>query len=450
MIKSRYKPVFSIKMFLCAVVLMVSLMQTALADTYVIKVAPKNSPAYAFAQGQEDDQRQFAERTFHRALTKAAELLNQSGAHTVYITVAAGSYKGKAKQGIWVIPQIDNPEATLYIMGGFNDDFSGRQPFTNLTALTTVEGRNGAFLQLTKRSQLKELVISGFLFDAAPSNSYHTDSNSILKGQSRTYPMITFAQLKTAHLVIDSNIFINGAHGTFDPFIGPLGQAVVDITNNFFINNIKTMKPAASSAKVAINLRNNSFIMNWPYNPDPTSSNVSALELYHNGGASKLTIEYNLFAYNPGGAMQHDWPEDRMPEMAINKNLFFMNAALFGDGDPGAGVIAGKLGLNPKYLILDLETLEDDFDYEVIDNVSMDPQIPVALADLQAADSYSVERKNTVMNDIRGLFGLNKDGGTVAIANYAPALVFNPQAISLPQNEAAQIYGVQPNQLWAP
>ncbi len=453
MTMSRFiAPVSITTLVLTSLLTLVSLstVQPARADTYRIFVAPKDSPAYTFAQSQEDGRRQFAERTFHRALTKAAELLNQPGAHTVTIAVAAGSYTGKAKQGIWVVPQIDNPEATLHMVGGFNDDFSGRQPFANLAALTTSDVRNGAFLQLTRRSQLKELVISGFLFDAAVSNRYDIKTNSILKGQSRTYPMITLSQVSTAHLVIDSNIFINGAHGTVDPFISPMGQAVVDITNNFFINNIKAMKPAASSSRVTINIRNNSFILNWPYNPDPTSSNVSALELYHDGGASKLNIEYNLFAYNPGGAMQHDWPEDRMPEMTIYKNLFYMNAGLFGEGDPEAGVIAGKLGHNPKYLILDLETLEDDFDYEVDSNVSMDPQIPVAVADLQAADSYRVEQKNTVLNDIRGLFSLNKDGGTVAIANYAPALVFNPQVLSLPQNTAAQIYGVQPDQLWEP
>ncbi len=262
--------------------------------------------------------------------------------------------------------------------------------------------------------------------------------------------MLTFAQLKTTHLIVDSNIFINGAHGSFDPFISPLGSAVVDIQNNFFINNIKNMKPQTASDKIAINIRNNSFIMNWPFNPDPTSSNVSALELYHSGGMSKLTIEKNLFAFNPGGAMQHDWPEDRMPEMAINDNLFFMNGGLFGDGAPGAGVVAGKLGHNPIYLLIDIETLEDDFDYEVEGNVSFDPQVPVALVDLKAADSYSVQRQNTVVNDVRRFFGMNQDGGTVAIANYAPALTYNPDAVSVPQNEEAKAYGVQTQILWTP
>ena len=444
------RPTWSLSSIL--VLLFLFATQPLLADNYVIYVGPKASDAYAFAQSKEDGQYVFAERTFHRALTKASKLL-ETGEHTVIIGVAAGTYLGKAKQGVWMLPQIDNPSATLIIMGGYNDDFSGRQPFGLLTALQTIYGRNGAFIQVAKKSRLKKLVISGFLLDAAPSNKYDEKTNSILKGQSRSYPLLTFAQLKTEHLVIDSNIFINGAHGAFDPFISPLsrdGSATVDITNNFFINNIKTMKPHAAKSSVAINLRNNSFIMNWPFNPDPTSSNVSAIELYHSGGMSHLTVEKNIFAYNPGGAMQHDWPEDRMPEMTFKENLFFMNGTLFGDGDPGAGVIAGKLGLNPQYLVMDLETLEDDFDYNVEGNVSMDPQIPIALADLQAADSYSVNRQNTVVNDVRRIFGQNQDGGTVSIANYAPATVFNPRAVSLPQNEAAKGYGVQATTFFRP
>ena len=72
------------------------------------------------------------------------------------------------------------------------------------------------------------------------------------------------------------------------------------------------------------------------------------------------------------------------------------------------------------------------------------------MADLKAADSYSVQRKDTVMNDIRRLFGLNQDGGTVAIANFAPALVFSTDTLPLPAEEQAKAFGVQPNQLWKP
>ena len=111
---------------------------------------------------------------------------------------------------MWVVPVIENPLATLHIIGGYNDDFSGRQPFALITELTTIYGRDGAILQFTKKSSLKELVVSGLLFDAAASNKYDQRSNSILKGQSRSYPLLSFSMLKTSHLVVADNIFMNG------------------------------------------------------------------------------------------------------------------------------------------------------------------------------------------------------------------------------------------------
>ena len=430
---------------LLGLVLFLVTARTARADTYAILVAPKDSPAYSFAKGRAADATVFVERRLHRALARAAELL-QSGEHTARILVAQGAFTAKANQGTWVIPHIDNPAGTLHLVGGYNDDFSGRQPFTLPSVLVTASGRSDSLLSFTKKSRLKEVVISGLLFDAAVSNAYDKKTNSILKGQSRTYPLLSFSLLKTDRLVVADNIFMNGAHGAFDPYIQPLSaNTVVDISNNVFFNNIKTMSVGAGKAVAAINLRHNTFYLNWPYNPDATSSNVSALELYHRGGASQVTIEGNLFAFNAGGAMQHDWPEDRMPRLTIKDNLFHMNAALFEYGAAGAGVFVGKLGLNPKYLILDLETVEDDFDYDVGGNVTLDPKIPIAMADLQAADSYSVKRLNTVLNDVRRLFGLNQDGGTVAIANYAPAMAYQ---FPMPTEEQAKAYGAQPGKLW--
>lgn len=416
-----------------------------LAETYTILVAPKDTPAYAFAESKADDATIFAERKLHRALTNAAELL-QSGSHTVNILVAQGVYTGKAKRGVWVVPTIDNPQGTLRILGGFNDDFSGRQPFGLLVELQTIYGRDGAILQFSPKSKLKEVVVSGLLFDAAPSNKYDSRTNSILKGQSRSYPLLSFSLLKTDRLVVADNIFMNGAHGAFDPYVQPLsGGAVVDIENNVFLNNIKALKLGAPKPVAALNLRHNTFFLNWPFNPDATSSNVSAVELYHSGGAKQVNVAGNLFAFNPGGAMQHDWPEDRMPGLAIQDNLFHSNAALFEDGAAEAGVFAGKFGTNPIYLVLDLETVEDDFDYDVDGNVALDPQIPIAMADLQAADSYSVQRQNTTLNDVRRIFGLNQSGGTVAIANYAPAMLYR---FPMPTNEQAKAYGAQPGRLW--
>ena len=41
-------------------------------------------------------------------------------------------------------------------------------------------------------------------------------------------------------------------------------------------NNIKALKLGAPQPVKTIHLRHNTFFLNWPFNPDDTSSNVSA------------------------------------------------------------------------------------------------------------------------------------------------------------------------------
>ena len=422
----------------------------ATANDYVILVAARDTPAAAYAEAQANDQSVFFERRLFRALNRASEILGQGGAHTVSVLVAAGQYPGQTGTGVWEIPSVANAEGSLRILGGFNDDFSGRQPFGLLSELVTQEGRPGAFLTVGRRSQLKQLVISGLMFDAAPSNKYDARSNSILKGTSRTYPLIAFQQLKVQHLVVADNIFLNGAHGAFDPAIGGVPGSVVDIQNNLFLNTIKVMKTAAVSGgeNVELNIRGNSFILNWPFNPDATSSNVGVLELYHSDGYRTLTIEDNLFAFNPGGAMQHDWAPDRMGDITIRNNLFHANGSLFSTSTPEEGIIVGKFGPNPTYLSLDLITIEDDLDYDVSGNVSMDPGISLALAPLQAVDSDAVQRDETLINDVRRILGMNQSGGAVPIANYAPRMSYYEGVPVFPTNPEAARFGVQPQKLW--
>jgi len=305
-------------------------------------------------------------------------------------------------------------------------------------------------IHFSKNSVLKELAISGLLMDAKPSNEYDARSNSLKISASQTYTLLGFNLLKVDRLTVADNIFINGSHGTVEPYIYPMSnETVVTFQNNFFINNrfpTSTKGRTYKGAKVKeLNFVHNSFILNWPLNPDPTSSNVGVINLYTQDCCGQFTLEGNLFAFNPGGAMQQDHLWERMPNTRIRNNLFYMNAMLFEKDASDAGVIVGKFGLNPSYLIADLEMLEDEFDYDVSGNVSMDPQLPLTFPDLLAVDSNDVSRQNSSMNDVRQLFGMNQQGGRVAIANYAPAVPYNRP---FPQNEGAKKFGVQPTALY--
>lgn len=435
---------------LLAAVLVMGLSTPALADTFTIYVAARDSEAHKAAEKLVDDKTSFWFAKLPKALDKAIELLKDSS-HVVRVLMAQGQ-----EGGLHGLPNgLDASKATFHLLGGWCPDWKTRDPFQCPTEILAGEGRPQAFFSFGgNKTKFQELVISGFVLDAAPSNKYDPKTNSLLKGSSRSIPLLSLAQVVVNHLVISDNVFLNGAQRAFEVFHSPMSnEATVDIQNNFFLNNIIPLKFAPAGYKgfktKAINFRNNSVILNWPFNPDKSSSDVGALTLYHKDCCNELNIEKNLFAYNPGGAMQHDWPEGRMPKLRINENLFFLNATLFGNDKPEAGFFVGKFGPSPLYIVVNVGPgLQDDYSYEMKDNVVMDPKVPVALVDLQAADSSSVTAKKTVMNDVRGMFGLNKQGGTVAISNYAPRMGLDLKNLPFPAEDKAKGYGVQATQIF--
>ncbi|OZC02211.1 hypothetical protein [Rubricoccus marinus] len=424
------------------------------ASTLLVLVADRGTPAYTAAESKANGSTIFVERKLWRGLEKAAELMNETDGLTVLVGIAGGEYTGQFSSGVWKVPKIESPNGTLKVLGGFNDDFSGRQPFGFPVRLTTVYGRDGDIFQMTDKSVLNELVVSGLVLDAAPSNAYDARTNSILKGQSRSYPLMSFGRATVNRLTVADNIFLNGAHAAVRLTITPASpEAEVHITNNFFLNNLLAFETQIYPSKLRtfgkLVVRHNSFVLNWPYNPDQTSSNVSAIELHTDQSFAAAAFERNLFAYNPGGVFQHDWPDGDSGELTIRENLFFLNGALWNQSAPEAAVVAGKFGTNPRYLVLDLYDVEDDLSATMSGNVAFDPQIPVVLAPLQSVQaSGEVQAQPTVMNDVRRMFGGNTDGGTVAIANFAPQMQYDVRMVPLPRNEDAQPYGVQPAGLY--
>ncbi|MCC6809644.1 MAG: hypothetical protein IT381_19600 [Deltaproteobacteria bacterium] len=425
---------------------------TARAETIKIYVAERDTPAHKAAEAMADGKTSFWFPKLAKGFAKAGELLqNTENDVRIMFSGKEGGLFGFSQGGLTA------PKGSLMILGGYCPDWKERNPFKCPSEILSDDGRPDAFFNFGgNKTLIGTLVISGFVLDAAPSNKYDAKTNSLLKGTSRTIPLIALKQVVTNHLVIADNVFLNGAQRAFEVYHSPMSNdAVADIQNNFFLNTIIPVKffPALYKGfkTKTINFKNNSVILNWPYNPDPTSSNVGALELWHKDACQELVVEGNLFAYNAGGAMQHDWPTGRMPKMKFVSNLFYMNATLFGDARPEAGVFTGKFGPNPKHQIVVLKPhMEDDYPYEFKDNVVMDPKVPVALVDLGAADSSSVSAKKTVMNDIRGMFGVNKDGGTVAIKNFAPRMGLDLANLPFPAEEKAKPYGVAIAKVFTP
>lgn len=89
-------------------------------------------------------------------------------------------------------------------------------------------------------------------------------------------------------------------------------------------------------------------------------------------------------------------------------------------------MFVGKFGANPRYLLLKLDTIENDFNYKVGGNVVMDPGLPVQHALVVEAGK----------------------GDDVNISGYAPAMEFDLKSPPFPSNTAAKGFGVQASQIF--
>jgi hypothetical protein len=131
--------------------------------------------------------------------------------------------------------------------------------------------------------------------------------------------------------------------------------------------------------------------------------------------------------------MQQDWPEDRMPALTLRANLFSRNATLFKEERDDTGDFAGKFGSNPRYLILDVEDIGDNFDYTAEGNVSFDPGLELEnLLEVTPPEDEEDEYDQDVM-----------------VEGFAPAMRYDPDAIPLPAEERARAYGVNPDRVWS-
>ena len=436
-------------------VLALAASSTAVAqDVFQVLVAPRDTPAFTNAQSQANGSTTFAESALWRAIDRAATLLNEGGEREVRVLIAAGDYDGELGSGIQRVPQLSNPDGALKIFGGMNDDFSDRDPFSRFVTVPTAEDRDGAIFQIAGRAEIGEIVISGLVLDAAPSNDYDERSGSLLKATSRTFPVLGWAQVEAERVVIADNVIVNGPMAGFQIGSSPPepGTGEVVIQNNVFLNNLlalrtRTFGRRAGFAYARLLVRHNTFALNFPFNPDPTSSNVSAVEWHNTNSFLEMVFEGNIFAYNPGGVFQSDPAQADLPQIAIRDNLFFFNGALFGESEPDAVIVAGKFGPNPTYQLLDLDAARDNLRATLSGNVSFDPDLRLALVSDQRVDPSLIKAQVDELEDPRELFGFGS--GTVAVGTFAPEMLFDPRVVPIARNPDAQSYGIQRDDVWA-
>ena len=365
--------------------------ETPTAPDIQILVAPRDSDAYRVAEEiDRDEEHLYVDRKLHRALQRGSDYLNANGPCTVTIRLAAGDDVGKGRTGVWVIPSIKAPDSCLRILGGHSADWTERHPFTQPSRLVVSENRTAAVLQVaSRRDTLGELYVSGLTIDAGPSNRYDQDGN-LLGGGSATNPILWLSYLRTKRLVIADNVFVNAAHRVAEPLIyAATEDAEVIVRNNVILSNVFAWRVFSAGAKYMpkrYRVEGNTFVLNWPRNPDAATSNPGALEIGGKTTAHRVEIHRNLFAFNAGGAIHIGQDEQYGPPIAITENLFWGNGDMFDIESPGGAAVVGKFNRSAVHGTFEMVDIEDDFDWEVRDNVAMDPGLRVQVKPLQTVD----------------------------------------------------------------
>lgn len=383
----------------------------------------------------------------------ASKAINEKGERTVVLKIAAGSYNGDLGSGVFVLPRFQNEKVTFRIEGGYSADFTKRDPFGTPTRFETVDDRHAPLVKFhisrptrTYQDKLASLTIDGIVFDVTKSNRYDSKTNTLLKGSSSTHVVIQFGYLETDLLDFRNCIVLNSPHRAFETLIrAASNDAVIRLYNNVFLNCVIPVK--ADSARYRnkvkkIEIDQNSFMLNWAFNPDPNTSNPAALELGPKDACKEMHITNNLFYSNFGGAIMA--LHKKLPDLTVTNNNFVGNGTLH--GQTNADAVAMIVEAGGKKQPINIETIEDVDAVEDADgNVSIAPGIPLALGKVKMVDANAVKVDETSWeNQARSILGLNLRGGKADIKNYAPKKEYDPKNPPLPTVEKAKRYGASP------
>lgn len=387
-------------------------------------------------------------KSLTKGFASAAQDLNAGGSVSVVIKVAAGEYDGDLGSGAYAIPKLTNSSGSLLIEGGYDSSFTSRDPFSTPSRIVTIAERSAPMWSIARNSKLKSFIVDGLLYDSAASNNYDARSNSLLIGGSCTHVFFAFNYLETDELAFENCVFMNAANRVMEPLIrAATPQAEIRYHNCMFVNNripLKLDSARFRNKPGRITVDHCSFLINWAYNPDPNTGNPAALEIGPADAAGEIWLTNNLFHCNFGGAVLA--LNQQMPMLTINNNNFIGNGLLHGQTDPDAvAMIVSAGGRKQPITVDDIEDLPAVEEAE--DNVSIPAGVPLALGQVKTVDASQVQAKPTWANEVRSILGMNLEGGTVEIKDYAPRQYYDPSAPPFARLPAAQAYGASLGQV---
>lgn len=257
------------------------------------------------------------------------------------IHVASGVYHGKLKIGYITIAQ-----SGITLLGGYNEDFSQRNPWENPTfiGMPTKKKTSGADLGIIYATKDHSgFVVDGFIFDSATRNVY--TGKSLVLSMSARRPAVL---LSSPDCVIRNCVFMNSALGACR-----VSGANSRIENCLFVNNVYYALEVDAVGKITV--VNNSFIKTYKQR----STGGIGVSI---GRRSTMEIHNNIFAFNDEAGISN---KQNNPNHSFVNNIFHENKTCY--------VFYSSESRNTVE-VEDPEDLEDAELEEAEDNFLLDPQ----------------------------------------------------------------------------
>jgi hypothetical protein len=314
------------------------------------------------------------------------------------VHVTGGKYYGKLNQGLWEVP-FDN----VQLIGGYDQEFKTRDPWTNRTELKWDDkSKNWPNQARLKGLNCKGCVIDGITIDMKDSAKY-TDETKTSRKEIPGVPdnAIDFNQPVT----VRNCVIINPAGFAISM------PAASTFENNLVINPIVFGVQVLTGDTPAI-IKNNTLLFGWGFKEPGKGAYDGALIMLR--GAA--TITNNIIAHSDSNSIY--MPYNKKEKVTISNNVFHQN--LYSNL---------KTYVESRDLFIDNKNMGDleELGLKGVEgNEILDPELAYdpAYLDLYSKRTAYVPGKVTMddMNKLRQLMGLPviAKGGTPALG-VAPA-----------------------------
>ena len=342
------------------------------------------------------------------------------------IHIAAGNYSGKMACG-WI--DLNKP---VSLIGGYNEDFSKRDPLVYQTMLRPANKMNATkptFGTLTintrKFGKNAKVVIDGMIFDHTQANSYHATKG---KPEGFADGMLTIPPAKgkapmasidrclvhaetDGELTIQNCLFLNGSNYALNAahFSGD-----VKVLNNVFIGNrMMAADVRSTNAKLfAVNYEfaNNTVLFTWTRTTEFTDMGYGV----RTNSKVVSNIHHNILGLNCMAGFDNTKGAAKEKKVKLDNNIFFLNKK---------ADVTITISPNIKYMKVGEEGFDDLADVDGMESVSnnagmKDPKLFKGVIDenyLKAflAATYTEQVNfdpNSPVNRFREALGMNKQG----------------------------------------